>query len=351
MTSFAVYYNILAEYLLEDNVLNKKTVSLLLAVVMLFTFSGCEFFDKLYDMHLNSEKNKSQSSSQESVPEPVIINTGWPVTVCETEISAEPKSVAAVSPAIAEYISDLGLFDRLCAVGSFCTFDESASALPDIGTVLLPNFDVIKSAAPEYILSFSQYDEASLIKLQQMNITVLVFSAPTTIEELRSLYCELAVFFLGSEEGATFGDTFIQKYNSALEEISYSGTKISAGFLRGMDNIMITSDSLGGTLLSACFTNAAGDATGFEYPVDSLGDFNPDILFVSGTVRLKHLESSDLYRKKSAVKNDLVFLADLDAVNIGSLRSIGIIKDMMTTAYDDFTDGTNLEIAYPSIYQ
>lgn len=331
--------------------MNKKTASLLLATVMLFVFSGCGLFDKLYDMHLNSEKDKASSFSQESLPEPVIINTGWPVTVCGKEIAAEPKSVAAVSPAIAEYISDLGLFDRLCAVGSFCTFDEAAAVLPDIGTVLLPNFDAVKSVAPEYILSFSQYDEASLIKLQQMNITVLVFSAPSTVEELRSLYRELAIFFLGSEDGAAHCDAFMQKYDAALAEASYSGTKLSAGFLRGLDNIMITADSLGGELLSACFVNAAGDAVGFEYPVDSLGEFNPDILFVSGTVRLKHLESNDLYRKKSAVKSDLVFLADLDAVNLGSLRSLEIIKDMMTTAYDDFTGGTKLETAYPSIYQ
>ena len=30
----------------------KKITALLLAAVMLFSFSGCEFFDRLYDMHL-----------------------------------------------------------------------------------------------------------------------------------------------------------------------------------------------------------------------------------------------------------------------------------------------------------
>ena len=42
----------------------KKITALLLAAAMLFCFSGCEFFDKLYDMHINNGKNNSSSSSE-----------------------------------------------------------------------------------------------------------------------------------------------------------------------------------------------------------------------------------------------------------------------------------------------
>ena len=68
-------------------------------------------------------------------------------------------------------------------------------------------------------------------------------------------------------------------------------------------------------------------------------------------MRLKDLESSDLYRKKTAVKNDRVFLADLDALSTASLHSFSVLRDMMATAYDDYTAGTKLAVAYPSIYQ
>ena len=54
---------------------------------------------------------------------------------------------------------------------------------------------------------------------------------------------------------------------------------------------------------------------------------------------------------KSAVKNDRVFLADLDSLNIASLRALSVAKDMMATAYEDYSGGTKLEVAYPSIYQ
>lgn len=327
----------------------KKITALLLAAAMLFCFSGCEFFDKLYDMHINNGKNNSSSSSEsESAPEPMEVDPNFPVTVFGTEISAEPQKVAAASPALVEYISDLDLPGRLCAG---CDFSEASANLPSVGSPALPDFEAIKAAAPEYILTLAPYDEASLTKLQQMNVTVLVLKAPQSLDEVRALYKDLALFFLGAEDGAAAGDAFVQKYNAALDETAYSGEKASALFLRGMDNLVITGDSLGGELLSRCFANAAGEAEGFEILTDDISAIKPDIIFVGGTVRLKDLESSDLYRKKSAVKNDRVFLADLDALSTASLRSFSVLKDMMATAYDDYTAGTKLEVAYPSIYQ
>ena len=44
-------------------------------------------------------------------------------------------------------------------------------------------------------------------------------------------------------------------------------------------------------------------------------------------------------------------LSDLDALNIASLRALSVAKDMMATAYEDYSGGTKLEVAYPSIYQ
>ena len=99
----------------------KKITALLLAAAMLFCFSGCEFFDKLYDMHINNGKNNSSSSSEpESAPEPMEVDPNFPVTVFGTEISAEPQKVAAASPALAEYINDFaaGKAEKHCQSGS-----------------------------------------------------------------------------------------------------------------------------------------------------------------------------------------------------------------------------------------
>ena len=120
----------------------KKITALLLAAVMLFSFSGCEFFDRLYDMHLKGEQKESSSlPEEESLPELTEADPNWPVTVCNTEIAAMPQKVAAASPALVEYISDLGLLSRLCAACDFCAFSKEAEALPSVGSPSLPDFD------------------------------------------------------------------------------------------------------------------------------------------------------------------------------------------------------------------
>lgn len=322
--------------------MKKKLLVIFFAALMIFSLSACEAFENI----LGGEEPQEEFTP----PEPVFIDPNWPVTAFETEIKAKPEKVAVASPALAEYISDMGLFENLCAVSDFCSFG-GASALPSIGSVRLPDFEAIEETAPEYILTFAKYDEKSLIALQQMDITVIDIKAPESIEELRSLYRELALFFLGSEDGPAFGESYVAEYNSLLSEISYSGEKISAAFLRAMDRTMVTGEVMENELLSACFENAAEAYTGYEYPEENWKEFDPDIIFVGGDVRLEDLETSDLYKKKSAVKGDKVFLVDMDAVALCSKRSFALVKDMLATAYADYTDGSPLEPAYPSIYK
>ena len=96
--------------------MKKKIFCFLLCAGLVFGLCGCEFFDKLYENHLNRQNGKSSSSEESSVPEPVEIDTGWPVSVAETEINSKPERVAAVSPALAEYIYDMRLIYRNCMI-------------------------------------------------------------------------------------------------------------------------------------------------------------------------------------------------------------------------------------------
>lgn len=321
----------------------KKLIAVFLAGALTLSLCACGALENIF-----GQKDEPQEES--SVPEPIVVDPNFPVTVGGVEIKAKPERVAAASPALAEYISDMGLFDRLCAVSDYCSFG-GASALPSIGSVRLPNMEAIKEAAPQYILTFAKYDEASLIELQQMDITVIVLDAPSSIEELRELYRELSLFFLGSGEGAAFGESYVAEYDRALAEISYSGEKANAAFLRAMDYTMVTGDAMENALLSACFENAAEEYTGYEYPAENWDSFKPEVIFVGGDIRLEDLETSDLYKKTAAVKGDKVFLVDMDAIALCSRRSFAMVKDMMATVYSDYTDGTPLEPAYPSIYK
>ncbi|MBR3953833.1 MAG: ABC transporter substrate-binding protein [Oscillospiraceae bacterium] len=328
----------------------KKFLSIILAFALAFSFAGCNALDKIFDMSFGEDEQPTQPPiDTPEILEP--IDPNWPVSVFGTEIEKSPEKVAAASPALAEYISDMGLFERLCAVPDYCGF-EGAFTLPSIGSAALPDMEAIRAAAPEYILTFSQFEESLLIELQQMNITVIVIEAPQSLDDLRELYRSIALFFNGAVDGIPFGEDYVAEYDSAIATMAYSGEMKSAAFIRALDYMMITGDTMLQEFISAAgIRNAAESFSGYTFPEESWKEFDPEVLFLNPDLHLIDLETSDLYKKKTAVKGDKVFNVDIDALGICSRRSIHLMKDVLATVYEDYSSGTPFEPAYPSMYQ
>ena len=325
-----------------------RFVSFFIAAAMVFTFSGCDVLDKIFDMNFGEEEEPTVPVDTPEIVEPVDPN--WPVTAFGTEITAQPEKVAIASPALSEYINDMGLMEKVCAIADFCNFG-GASSYKTIGSVRLPDMETIKEAAPEYILTFAQYEESILIELQQMNIKVIVIEAPKTLDELRGIYRQTALFFLGAIEGPAFGESYVAEYDAALSALAYTGEQKTIALIRALDYMMITGDTMENELLSAAgFKNAAEAYTGYTYNSENWKEFDPEALFINSDIHLIDLEGNDLYKKKSAVKGDKVYNVDIDSLGICSKRSFAILKDMLATVYSDYTEGAPLEPAYPSMY-
>ena len=326
----------------------KKLLSLFLAAAMLFSFSGCEFIENL-PFFTEDGPDEPPVIETPEVIEPVDPN--WPVSVFGMEIEAQPEKVAVASPALAEYIYDMGLMENMAAVPEYCGF-PAAMSYPSIGSVRLPDMEAIKEAEPEYILTFSAYEENILIEIQQMNITVINIEAPESLDELRALYKEIALFFKGAVDGVSFGEDYVSEYDSALSAIAYTGEQKTAAFIRALDYMMITGGTMEQELLSAAgIKNAAETYSGYTFPEENWKEFDPEVLFVNTDIHLIDLETSDLYKNKSAVKGDKVYNADIDVLALGSRRSFDILKNLLATLYEDYTGGTVLEPAYPSMYK
>ena len=326
----------------------KKLLSLFLAAAMLFSFSGCEFIENL-PFFTEDGPDEPPVIETPEVIEPVDPN--WPVSVFGTEIEKAPEKVAVASPALAEYIYDMGLMENMAAVPEYCGF-PAAMSYPSIGSVRLPDMEAIKEAEPEYILTFSAYEENILIEIQQMNITVINIEAPESLDELRALYKEIALFFKGAVDGVPFGEDYVSEYDSALSAIAYTGEQKTAAFIRALDYMMITGGTMEQELLSAAgIKNAAETYSGYTFPEENWKEFDPEVLFVNTDIHLIDLETSDLYKNKSAVKGDKVYNADIDVLALGSRRSFDILKNLLATLYEDYTGGTVLEPAYPSMYK
>jgi iron complex transport system substrate-binding protein len=316
---------------------------------MVFSFCGCNVLDKFFDMSFGETEEPTEPVEPPEVLEP--IDPNWPVSVFGTEIEKAPEKVAVFSPSLAEYIFDMGLNEKIVAVPDYCGF-SGASSYPTVGSVRLPDMEAVKEASPEYILTFAEFEESILIEFQQMNVNVIKIEAPMNLEELRALYKNLALFFKGSVDGVSEGEAYVTKYDSELSSLSYSGEQKTAAFLLGVDyDTILTGDTIINEFLSAAgIKNIAEGHTGYAFPEENWKEFDPEVIFLRPDLHLIDLETSDLYKKKTAVKGDKVYNVDLDAIAIGSMRSLGILKDVLATVYEDYTNGTPYGPAYPSLY-
>ncbi|MBR3963588.1 MAG: ABC transporter substrate-binding protein [Oscillospiraceae bacterium] len=328
----------------------KKLLLIFISAVLVFSFCGCEVLEKFFDMSFSEDEEPTKPLESPEIVEPVDPN--WPVTAFGTEIEKAPEKVAVISPALAEYIFDMELSEKIVAIPEFCAF-EKADSKPKIGSVRLPDMEAIKEAAPEYILTFAEFEESILIELQQMNITVINIEAPKNLDELRALYKEIALFFNGAIDGVPFGDSYVSKYDSELSSLAYSGEQKTFALLLGVNyDTVLTGDTMINEILSAAgIKNIAEGYTGYLFPEENWKEFDPEVIFLRPELHLIDLETSDLYKKKTAVKGDKVYNVDMDAVAVGSLRSFEILKDVLATVYEDYTGGTPYEPAYPSMYK
>lgn len=328
----------------------KKILLLFLSAVMVFSFCGCDMISDLMGIGASEPDGPANMPEVPEVLEPVDPN--WPVSVFGTEIEKAPEKVAVFSPSLAEYIFDMDLNEKIVALPDYCGF-SGASSYPTVGSVRLPDMEAVKEASPEYILSFTEFEESILIEFQQMNVTVINVEAPMNLEELRALYKNLALFFKGAIDGVSEGEAYVAKYDSALSSLAYSGEQKTAAFLFGVDyDTVLTGDTIINEFLSAAgIKNVAEGYTGYSFPEESWKEFDPEVIFLRPDLHLIDLETNDLYKKKSAVKGDRVYNADMDVIAIGSMRSFEILKDVLATVYEDYTGGTPYEPAYPSLYK
>ena len=328
----------------------KKILLLFLSAVMVFSFCGCDMISDLMGIGSPEPDGPVNMPEVPEILEPVDPN--WPVSAFGTEIENAPEKVAVFSPALAEYIFDMGLSEKIVAVPDYCGF-SAASSYPSVGSVRLPDMEAIKETAPEYILTFADFEENVLIEFQQMNITVICVDAPMSLDELRALYKEIALFFKGAVDGIPFGEDYVAKYDSAISSLAYSGEQKNVVFLLGTGyDTVLTGDTIINEFFSAAgIKNIAENYTGYVFPEESWKEFDPEVIFLRPNLHLIDLETSELYKKKSAVKNDKVFNVDMDTVAIGSMRSLAILKDVLATVYEDYTGGTAYEPAYPSLYK
>lgn len=170
----------------------KKTVSLLLCLLMIFTlsFSLCSCKDEKSDE--------------------------YPVTVGNITIEEEPKNIVVLSDCLADVISYIGYDVKM--VGRNVESDqEFLSVVPTVGTAVEPDVDAIVSYETDLVIAENTLSDNAKNKLSEAGIQVLTLNKATSLKELESLYVNLGTALGGNVTGKEQGKA---SYDELMKTIS-----------------------------------------------------------------------------------------------------------------------------------
>lgn len=333
----------------------KKTLSAILIIALLISFSGCSF------LPVGDEPNIDEPIVDE-VTEPIPeepADPNWPVTIGDETIKEAPERVVSLSPALSEYISDLGLLSKLSGCSDFCLPDENT--LPRVGTATIIDFEELDKLSPKYVIIQGSPLEKDLLELQQRNITLLSFPTVSSENELFSLYDSLSLFFLGSLDYIDTANSAKEKYTNTLSEISstvasYCESKglspKKGAVIRLMENTMMGSDCFEGELVKEIGLALPENVSSWLMPADGFSSLYADILFINPDLAIRDFESSANYKNLSAVYNDAIYRVDIDTLSVGGMRSLTVLRTMAVTLWPEaFPNEETLTPAYPSLYK
>ncbi|MDD2955566.1 MAG: ABC transporter substrate-binding protein [Oscillospiraceae bacterium] len=311
--------------------MKKKIGAAFLALCLLLSLAGCS----------GGESSSGSLPEEEDEPE----SLEYPVKVGDVTLDAMPEKVISLSPSLTEIVFDLGYEDQLAGVSAYCDWPEAAKDLPAMGTAGAPDVSAIQKAKPDLVLLSSGLPQEQWLALQQADIEVLVLARPTTLKELEALYQDLGRVFAGDLTGAARGEEFFTEQNGRLEDAAEKveaycrteeGKKLSAVYLRMLDYVVATGDTLEGKLLEAAgFDNIAGAYGEWLFPFDMASLYTPNVIFCDDSITIPMLEQNNNYKGLTAVKQDIVYSYDFTAFERLGSRTFDILVDMAEKAYPD----------------
>lgn len=110
----------------------------------------------------------------------------YPVTVKNTRLYAFPEKIVSLDDDVTEILSKIGLDEFIVAVNHECGIPDKKE-LPQAGKAAYPDMDVLKTLAPDLLITTYPLSGKMMEELSAMEIQVLVLGKDDDWEETLKL--------------------------------------------------------------------------------------------------------------------------------------------------------------------
>ncbi len=278
---------------------------------------------------------------EEAVQADVTVTTeqpAYPVNAGGLVFNESPVTVGSLSPAVTEMIYELGYGDRLLFCSTYCDHPEQAKSLEKAGAAANPDFEKIIGLKPALVITQSPIANKDVSRLTDAGIAVMQLSAPSSLEELYSMYETLALVFAGSIDGKSLAETAVSEMKQEAENCKDSCESLVFILEVTEDGYMAaTGDTFAGDYISCFGKNAVSDKTGMLMTADDLKAADPQVIFLAAPLGAGDIDS-ETASGLSAFSHGHVYVVDGSLMERPTSRLAGITRSISKKIREDIAD-------------
>ncbi len=292
----------------------KKLLSILLIMMMVFTFIGCESNNVAENNAAENnvaENNATENNVVEENNETTEEVAYYPVTFTdgmgrEVTIESEPMTIVTMAPSMTETIYALGLGDRLVGRTDYCNYPEAALSVDSIGSLREPNLEAIIALNPDLILMSTHASEEVLAKLDEAGLKTAILTAQESFDGVYEIITQTGTIFNVLDQATELVSTMQADVTTVLELVK-DAEKKSVYYVVGFGeygDYTATGDTFIHEMLEmAGGTNIAADGESWSYNLETIIEKDPDYIICSELNDTKGtLEQTEGYMELTAIK-------------------------------------------------
>jgi iron complex transport system substrate-binding protein len=312
----------------------KKTLSIILIIVLIFSLAGCKKDNK-------STETTTNEASTEST------NMGYPMTIVDSMgrniiIESMPKRIVSSVPSNTEIVYALGKGDNLVGVSVYCNYPEAALSVEKIGDYNGPNIELIINLKPDVFLA-AYIEDGALNQLENAGIKVVMVN-PGNLAETYSTIEMIGNIIGASEEADNLLNKMKIKQNEIINKVK--GYEKRTVFYEIWHEPLMTAGPgsfINELIQLANGKNIADDAESAypEFSLERLISRNPQVYITAddGFKTAEDIFSRQGYINITAIKTGQLFMLNQDIVSRPGPRIIEgfefIARAIHPEAFDD----------------
>lgn len=229
----------------------------------------------------------ADDSATEPTATPTAAGAGYPVTVGDLTLTAQPTAIISLSPTVTEMLFAIGAGPQVVAVDEYSTYPPEAPTTDLSGYT--PNVEAIAGYQPDLVV-ISAYAEDLVPQLTDLGIPVHV--APDTAVTLDDVYGQiedLGALTGHTEEAQALVAQMAQEIDQLVASVPEREEPLTYYYELDDQLYSVTSESFVGHLFSLVGLRSIAD----EYDVDGTGypqlsaevivQSDPDVIFLADT--------------------------------------------------------------------